>query len=136
MTPRISTGRERRVRQTKPVIGHDGVPRYTRDNEDGKMSWDERTSQDRRVASYRGFLQARVDEAEGCGMDAPVTRDLILALRKPESVVVAEGVIDTSGDWPVIRTGGAFGVIQFASWLKKDAQHGHCVRVVVEKCDE
>jgi predicted RNA-binding Zn-ribbon protein involved in translation (DUF1610 family) len=85
----LSTGRERRVRQLPLVKGEDGVERYTRDNEDGVMRWDEREGQ-RRVANYRGIVQSAgnlgslvADKVQGTD---DWYFDLIAALRRPADV--------------------------------------------------
>lgn len=123
MTPLISTGRERRVRQTEPCCRNsDGEPLYR--GHPGH-SLNQRTGTDRRVASYRNWISGRT------GRDT-FKRDLILALRRPRGVVVVEGEYINGRVYP---DNDAASYTAFGKRVK-GLTDGHRVRVVVEKCDE
>ena len=82
MSDAISTGGERRNRQSEPIARDKRGDLHIRAG--GKEHPDQRTGRERRVASYRGWLTDCCDPSDDRYYSEAV--NVILALRRPVSV--------------------------------------------------
>ena len=98
---------DRRKRQLPLVKCEDGVERYTRDNEDGVMRWDEREGARRMFDRYhdqflRDTLSGGVDVTlveQGMAREMLLLRESIASLRAKLAAVCEAG--DNAVEWTV-----------------------------------
>jgi hypothetical protein len=84
--PALSTARCRRVKQEEATRDFDGQPLYWRDEDGPTAHPNERVgAADRRVATYRAWLDGERQWEDTEGGHASDVRDLILALRRPST---------------------------------------------------